>query len=50
MSAMKVIIDSAINILTIEINLLGYEITLMNVAVYGIIGSIILWFIFRLFR
>lgn len=50
MDAMKFIIDSVINILTLEINLLGYEISLMSVAVYGVIGSILLWFIFRLFR
>ena len=35
---------------TMNINLFGYNISLMNVAVYGVLGSLILWFIFRLFK
>lgn len=50
MTAIKVIIDTMISILTMNINLFGYNISLMNVAVYGVLGSLILWFIFRLFK
>lgn len=50
MDALKTLIDIAISILTIEFNLLGYNITLMNVAIYSVIGFIILWFLFRLFK
>lgn len=50
MTAIKVIIDAMISILTMNINLFGYNISLMNVAVYGVLGSLILWFVFRLFK
>ena len=50
MEIIKTLIDSAITIMSININLFGYNITLINVAIYGVLGSIVMWFVFRLFR
>ena len=50
MIALKTVIDSIISILSFEICLFGYDISLMNVAVYTVLGSLILTFIFRLFK
>lgn len=49
MAVIKSIIDTMISILSIEICLFGYDVTLMNVAVFFVLGSLVMGFIYRLF-
>lgn len=50
MNSVKVIIDVCVSILTYKINLLGYSISLSNVMVYTMLGMLLLYFLFRIFR
>ena len=50
MFAFKTVIDAAIDILTLPINIFGYNISLLSVAVFCVLASILLGFVFRLFK
>ena len=50
MESVKTIIDTCTNILTIEINLFGYSISLMAVIVFTGCCYLILKFVFKLFE
>lgn len=50
---MKVVYDLiqfCFAILLMPINLFGYNITLMSVAIFGAIGFFVLWFMIRIFK
>lgn len=50
MENVKIIIEACIRILNTQINLFEYSITLSSVILFYCIGSLILFFIFRLFK
>lgn len=48
MNNLKTIFDACTNILSVNLNLFGYDITLLQVMVFSILGFIILKFLFSL--
>lgn len=48
MYILKAFIDLCFGILNIQINLFGYAFTLYSLFLYGIIGGLLLYFIYRL--
>lgn len=50
MRELKLVIEICIRILSIDLNVEGYHFTLANVIIYGLVGFIILYFLFRIFR
>lgn len=48
MNDIKVIFDFCTNILSINLNLFGYDITLLQIMVFSILGFIIAKFLFSL--
>ena len=48
MDSLKTIFDFCTNIMSINLDLFGYNITLLQVMVFSILGSIILKFLFSL--
>lgn len=50
MNDIKVIIDACVSILDTKMNLCGYAITLQQVFLYGIVGFILLYFIFGIMK
>ena len=47
---LKLVIDFCIRVLSIDLNIDGYHFTLANVIIYGLVGFIILYLLFRIFR
>lgn len=47
---LKLVIDFCIRVLSIDLNIDGYHFTLAIVIIYGLVGFIILYFFFRIFR
>ena len=50
MQYIKDLINFCISILNISINLFGFEISLLNVFVYGLALSLVSWLIFGIFK
>lgn len=50
MGSVKTIIELCTSILTLEINLFGYDVTLMGVLCLTGCGTLLLWLIFGLFK
>lgn len=50
MRELKLVIEFCIRILYIDLNVEGYHFTLANVIIYGLVGFIILYILFRMFR
>ncbi len=50
MSAMKTLIETAYNILNIELYLMGYHVTLWNVFLFSVVAYLLLYFIFRILK
>ena len=48
MEIVKIIIDAVYNILTIEINLFGYAISMWNLFIYTALLSILVYFLFKM--
>lgn len=47
---LKLVIDFCIRVLSIDLNIDGYYFTLANVIIYGLVGFISLYILFRIFR
>lgn len=50
MENIKIIFDLCYEILSIEINLFGYNVSLLNVLAYSIAGAILLFLLYRIFE
>lgn len=50
MKALKIIIDAVIALLSVRMDIFGYNITLMGVAVFCVLGSLLLGFVFKMFK
>lgn len=50
MIELKLVIDFCVRVLSIDLNIDGYHFTLANVIIYGLVGFIILYLLFRTFR
>ncbi len=50
MRELKLVIEFCIRILSIDLNVEGYHFALANVIIYGLVGFIILYILFRIFR
>ena len=50
MRELKLVIEFCFRILSIDLNVEGYHFTLANVIIYGLVGFIILYILFRIFR
>lgn len=50
MRELKLVMEFCIRILSIDLNVEGYHFTLANVIIYGLVGFIILYILFRIFR
>lgn len=50
MEIMKVLIDTVYQILTIEIHLIGYSISLWHVFVFTALLSLVVYMMFRIFN
>ena len=50
MESLSIIIKTAISIMAIEINVCGYDVSLMGLLCYGGAIFLLFWFIFGLFK
>lgn len=50
MKELKLVIDFCIRLLSIDLNIDGYHFSLANVIIFGLVGCIILYLLFRIFR
>lgn len=50
MRELKLVIEFCIRILSIDLNVEGYHFSLANVIIYGLVGFINLYILFRIFR
>ena len=50
MKELKFVIDFCIRVLSIDLNIEGYHFSLANVFIYGLLGFIVLFILFRIFR
>lgn len=50
MGTMKQIIDSCYELLSINMNIFGYNVSLWNVFMFSAVAGIVLWVLYRLFK